>query len=150
VATVAAMRPAADDDQVMSAPRVAEVAAFRTALHRFERQTGAAARACGLTPQRYLLLLTIWGTADRAGGATVSSVAEALDLPQTTVSDMVARATAVGLVERAPASDGRSSLLSVTREGKLRVSRTARRLDHDRSALEESLAAALRLIPLGE
>ena len=150
MATVAAMGPAADDDQVMSAPRVAEVVAFRTALHRFERQTAAAARDCGLTPQRYLLLLTIWGAADGAGGATVSSVAEALDLPQTTVSDMVARATAVGLIERAPASDARSSLLSVTQDGKRRVSRTARRLDRDRTVLRESLAAALRLIPLGE
>ena len=134
-----------DNESPLPDARVAEVAAFRTALHRFERQTGVAARGCGLTPQRYLMLLTIWGAP--GGQSTVSGIADALDLPQTTVSDMIARAIDVGLVERRPSDDGRSSLLSVTHEGKLRVTRTSRTLERDRSMLRDSLAAALRLLP---
>ena len=132
-------------DAPLSATRVVEVAAFRTALHRFERRTGVAARASGLTPQRYLLLLTIWGSSN--GQSTVTGIADALDLPQTTVSDMVARAIDVGLVERRPSADARSALLFVTPEGKRRVTETAGRLERDRSLLRESLAAAMRLLP---
>jgi DNA-binding MarR family transcriptional regulator len=137
--------PPQPDDAPLSEARVAEVAAFRTALHRFERRTGVAARASGLTPQRYLMLLTIWGSRD--GSSTVTGIADALDLPQTTVSDMVARAIDVGLVERRPSADGRSALLAVTAEGKRRVAVTARRLERDRSLLRASLEAAMRLLP---
>ena len=71
--------------------QLADVARFRLALRHFEHRTAQAVKRCGLTPQRYLLLLVVETTRER-GGATVSSLARDLEMPQTTVTDLVAPA----------------------------------------------------------
>jgi len=49
---------------VPSVDEIASVAEFRAALRAFLRRSERIARQCGLTPQRYLLLLMIKGAKD--------------------------------------------------------------------------------------
>lgn len=116
---------------------------FRVALRTFQARADRAARSARLTPQRYLLLVTIMGAPDGNGRMTVSEVAERLHMPQTTVSDLVARAESKGLVRREPsAADGRSADLSLTDEGELRLGICMEALEEDREELETALTAA--------
>src|SRR5512134_872688 len=95
-----------------------EAAALREGLRRFMRRSEEIAAANGLTPQRHLLLVLIRGAPDGSGTATVTDLAARMQLAQNTVTDLVARAEAVGLLRReASAVDGRSVLLTVSPEG---------------------------------
>jgi DNA-binding MarR family transcriptional regulator len=125
------------------------VALFRFAIRRLEQRTAAAARRCGLTPQRYLLLLAVCvpgvGTSSRA---TVSTVSRDLRMPQTTVTDLVARAVDTGLLRREPApTDARVQHLLLTDEGERRLALTMAALRDDRAELRRALADAFRLFP---
>lgn len=121
------------------------MAEFRAALRRFQSRTDQAARSASLTPQRYLLLVTIKGAPDGSERATVSEVADRLHMPQTTVSDLVARAEAVGLIRREPSEvDGRVAHLGLTEEGERRLSSCMEALENDRDELEFALSAATR------
>src|SRR6059058_6079343 len=94
------------------------VAEFRATLRRFMRRSERAARASGLTPQRYLLLLMIKGAADGSEQSTVTELAERLQLAQSTVTELVSRAEEVGLIDREQSdSDGRVTNLRLTPEG---------------------------------
>jgi DNA-binding MarR family transcriptional regulator len=124
---------------------VQRVAEFRAALRRFQARSDQAARSADLTPQRYLLLVTIKGAPDGSERATVSEVADRLYMPQTTVSDLVARAEAVGLLRRVPSEvDGRMAHLSLTDEGERRLSGCMEALENDRAELELALSSATR------
>ncbi|HKV68373.1 MAG TPA: hypothetical protein VJN72_09805 [Gaiellales bacterium] len=61
---------------------VQRVSEHRVALRTFPARTDRAARSARLTPQRYLLLVTIMGAPDGSGRMTVSEVAERLHMPQ--------------------------------------------------------------------
>jgi DNA-binding MarR family transcriptional regulator len=101
------------------------VAEFRAALRRFLRISERNARAAGLTPQRYLLLLMIKGAADHSEQSTVTELADRLQLAQSTVTELVRRAEEIGLVERQRSSvDGRIAHLRLTAEGESRLSKT--------------------------
>jgi DNA-binding MarR family transcriptional regulator len=105
-----------------SADNVAPVAEFRAGLRRFLRITERNARAAGLTPQRYLLLLMIKGAADHSEQSTVTELAERLQLAQSTVTELVRRAEEIGLVERERSPvDGRIAHLRLTPEGERRL-----------------------------
>jgi len=86
-------------DRVSTAAAI-EVAAFRSALRSFLRQAEQAARSNGLTPQRHLLLLMVKGAPDGSEQATVSSLADRLQLAQSTVTELVARAEESGFIPR--------------------------------------------------
>jgi DNA-binding MarR family transcriptional regulator len=130
-----------------SLPDVQRVAEFRVALRRFEARSDLAARAAGLTPQRYLLLVAIKGAPDGGEQASVSELADRLEMPQTTVSDLVTRAEDVGLVVREPSAlDGRVVHVRLTAEGDRRLADCLDSLDEDRAELERALAAATRRI----
>ena len=86
-------------------PRPSTVAEFRAALRGFLRTSERNARAAGLTPQRYLLLLMIKGAPDESEQSTVTELAERLQLAQSTVTELVSRAEEIGLVERERSSD---------------------------------------------
>ena len=89
------------------------------------RITERNARAAGLTPQRYLLLLMIKGAADHSEQSTVTELAERLQLAQSTVTELVRRAEEIGLVERERSSvDGRIAHLRLTPEGERRLAHT--------------------------
>src|SRR5438876_11999579 len=113
------------EEDELSVDEFATVAEFRSALRRFLRHSELVADACGLTPQRYLLLLMIKGAEDKSGKSTVTELAERLQLAQSTVTELVRRAEEVGLLqrERSP-DDGRVAFLRLTPEGERRLERS--------------------------
>lgn len=118
------------------------VAEFRAALRRFLRRSERVARECGLTPQRYLLLLMIKGSADSSESSTVTELAERLQLAQSTVTELVGRAEDAGLVEREPSSaDGRVAHLRLTQKGEQRLSRAFTSLESERKYLLSALTS---------
>jgi DNA-binding MarR family transcriptional regulator len=121
---------------------VRRIAAFRAALRRFERTTELAAQAAGLTPRQYLLLLTIEGSPDGGGRATIGELAERLRLAQSTITGLVDRAQASGLVDRHPGeNDGRVVCVVCTPAGRGKLEEAIASLDADREALAEAAAA---------
>jgi DNA-binding MarR family transcriptional regulator len=125
---------------------VMRVAEFRVALRSFLRAGERAARGCGLTPQRHLLLLLIKGAPDGSESSTVTELAERLYLAQSTVTELVARAEDAGLVEReAAAHDGRVAHLTLTPEGEQRLKCSFRALREERSHLREAMQDLLRV-----
>lgn len=121
---------------------------MREGLRRFLRRSEGIAAANGLTPQRHLLLLMIRGAPDGSGRATVTDLADRMQLAQNTVTDLVARAEETGLLVReASAEDARSTFLSLSAEGERRLAGTVATLREDRSrlaALVRSLGSAPR------
>jgi DNA-binding MarR family transcriptional regulator len=117
------------------------VAAFRGALRSFLRTSEQVARASGLTPQRYLLLLMIKGAPDGSERATVSDLAQRMELAQSTVTELVQRSEDAGLIERErSAADARVAHLLLTAEGERRLARAFRAIDEERQHLREMLA----------
>jgi DNA-binding MarR family transcriptional regulator len=117
------------------------VAAFRAALRSFLRESEVAARAGGLTPQRYLLLLMVKGAPDGSEQATVSELVERLGLAQSTVTELVNRAEEVGLIEREPSvHDGRVAHVRLTRDGEQRLAASFTRLDVEREQLRQAFS----------
>ena len=116
------------------------MAALRIALRSFLRRTEEVARRCGLTPQRYLLLLMIKGSADGSEQATVSELSKSLQLAQSTVTELVDRAVRAGLVTRtASTADGRVAHVRLTEEGENRFAEAFRGLAHERETLLEAV-----------
>ncbi len=123
-----------------------QVARFRVALCHFERRTSSVLAECRLTPQRYLLLLVVEAQS-MDGEATVSRLAHDLEMPQSTVTDLVARATGAGLLERRRAErDARVSHLTLTTEGHRRLQAAVDALRTERSTLRSTLVDLSRLI----
>ena len=123
---------------------VVEVAEFRAALRRFLRQSEKVSRACGLTPQRYLLLLMIKGAPDGSERSTVTELAERLQLAQSTVTELVMRAEEIGLVEReASPMDARVAHLRLTAEGERRLRESFTHLATERAQLRDAILAHL-------
>jgi DNA-binding MarR family transcriptional regulator len=135
------MEQAAETIPVPTAEEAARVAEFRVALRRFGNAAERVARACGLTPRRYLLLLMIKGAPDLNERSTVTELAERLSLAQSSVTELVARAEAAGLVRREPSSDdARVVHLRLTPEGEQRFAKGFRSLAAERHALREAIA----------
>jgi DNA-binding MarR family transcriptional regulator len=115
------------------------VAAFRAALRAFLRESELSARAGGLTPQRYLLLLMIKGAPDGSERATVTDLADRLGLAQSTVTELVSRAEEIDLLERLPSDeDGRVAYLQLTKAGERRLAAAFTRLDDERARLRDA------------
>jgi DNA-binding MarR family transcriptional regulator len=113
---------------------------LREALRRFQRRTEHIARRHGLTPQRHALLLMIKGASDGSERSTVTELAERLQFGQSTVTELVARAEAVGLIAREPdETDGRVSWLALTGAAERRLAATMAEVGEERSRLEELL-----------
>ena len=100
----------------MNTNRYTSAAEFRAELRRFLRRSEDCARGLGITPRQHLLLLQIGGAP--GGVTTVSDLVGTLALTQSAVTELVQRAEAAGLVERAQSpKDGRVVNLSLTRLG---------------------------------
>jgi DNA-binding MarR family transcriptional regulator len=124
-----------------TAEEAARVAEFRVALRRFNHHTDRVARECGITPRRYLLLLLIKGAPDLSERATVTELAQRLQLAQSSVTELVARAERAGLVAREPSSqDARKVYLRLTAEGERRFTQAFETLAAERRALRDSIA----------
>ena len=105
-------------------------------MRRFERAAEDAARAHGLTPQRYLLLLMVKGAPDGSERALIGDLAERLHLAAHTISGAVGRAEKAGLLRREPCpQDGRRTWISLTSEGERRLAAVAGALARDRDEL---------------
>jgi DNA-binding MarR family transcriptional regulator len=123
----------------LTAEEVARVAEFRAALRRFLRRAERNARAAGLTPQRYLLLLMIKGAPDHSEQSTVTELADRLQLAQSTVTELVRRAEETGLVERERSDvDGRIAYLRLTPEGERRLANSFTSNESERRSLLEA------------
>jgi DNA-binding MarR family transcriptional regulator len=91
--------------------------AFRTRLRRFDLWSRAAAEDHGVTHAQHQLLLAIRGHRGPVG-PTIGDVAEALLVKHHTVSELVDRAQAVGLIERVrDEDDNRRVRLVLTQKG---------------------------------
>ncbi|MGZ3676822.1 MAG: MarR family winged helix-turn-helix transcriptional regulator [Ktedonobacterales bacterium] len=97
------------------------IAAFRYSLRRFLRFSERAARREGITPQQHQLLLAIKGL--RSGEqATVSTLAERLQMRQHSMVGLIDRTEAQGLVRREQGTVDRRQVfirLTPAGEGKL-------------------------------
>jgi len=123
----------------LSAAAAVPVAEFRAALRAFMRTSERNARAAGLTPQRYLLLLMIKGAPGGDEQSTVTELAERLQLAQSTVTELVSRAEEIGLVERERSlDDGRIGILRLTAEGERRLAASFTSNERERQALTKA------------
>jgi DNA-binding MarR family transcriptional regulator len=133
-------RMAATDDSPVSTGEAIQVAEFRSALRSFLRSSEQSARANGLTPQRYLLLLMIKGAPDGSECSTVTDLVERLELAQSTVTELVKRAEDSGLIYRQESErDGRVARLKLTDEGEQRLARVLRANENERRRLFDLL-----------
>ena len=117
---------------------VQRAAAFRVALRAFLRQTERSTQQSGLTPQRYLLLLLVKGAEDGSSSASISELAKRLHLAQSTVTELVNRAAAAGLVKRCASShDARMVFVELTDEGERRFAQAFEALADERRRLNK-------------
>jgi DNA-binding MarR family transcriptional regulator len=132
-------------------PDYVAIAGFRAALRAFENSAEGAARAAGLTPQRYLLLLMVKGAPAGDERATINNIAERLRVEAHTVTGSVSRAEEAGLVVReACDQDRRRTWIRLTREGERRLARVVGALAEQREELFaafDGVAAHARAIP---
>jgi DNA-binding MarR family transcriptional regulator len=123
-----------------TAHEAARVAEFRVALRRFQRQTEVVARACGITPSWYQLLLQIKGAPDLSEQTTVTALARRLQLAQSSVTELVSRAEHAGLLSRTPSpADARVVHLRLSPKGEEIFARAFRNLASERQALREAI-----------
>lgn len=117
---------------------VVHVAAFRAALRTFLNDSERIARANGLTPQRYLLLLMIKGAPDGSEQSTITELTDRMKLAQSTVTELVSRAEDGGLIEREQSDvDARIAHLRLTTEGERRLAQVFTHLDVEREQLRD-------------
>jgi DNA-binding MarR family transcriptional regulator len=127
-------------NEAIAAGDAIAVAEFREALRSFVRRSERVARSCGLTPQRYLLLLMIKGAADASERSTVTELSRRLHLAQSTVTELCRRAEEIGLLARErAAADGRVSYLRLTDEGERRLACAFVGNAAERAALREAI-----------
>jgi DNA-binding MarR family transcriptional regulator len=100
------------------APREADyraLARFRYALRRFLHFSEAQARAAGISPNQYQLMLFVRGFPDLP---TIADLAERLQIEHQSAVGLVDRSSRAGLVRRRPdAEDGRRVRVALTRSG---------------------------------
>jgi DNA-binding MarR family transcriptional regulator len=113
-----------------------EAAELRRRLRRFLAHGDATVRKCGLTPQRYLLLLAIKGAPDGSESRTVGDLAGDLGLAQSSATELVDRAEAAGLVVRGGSpDDGRLVHIRLSAEGEHRLAESFTLVRNDRKEL---------------
>lgn len=115
------------------------VADFRSGLRRFLRQSEQVTARCGLTPQRYDLLLFIQAAPGRR--TTTTDLTSQLQLGQPAVTELVNGAEEAGLLRRTrDEHDRRRVWIELTSEGHRRVLSCVAELRDARDALARSIA----------
>lgn len=117
------------------------LAAFRYSIRRFVRESEQAARQEGVTPQQHQLLLAIKGFPGR-DHATITELADRMQMRLHSVVGLVDRTEALGLVHRAhDTADRRQVFVSLTPAGEATLSRLTSRhraeLRHMRDTLTQ-------------
>jgi DNA-binding MarR family transcriptional regulator len=123
------------------------LAELRHQIREFLSEGDRAARAVGLEPQQYLLLLMIRGLAE-GQAATIRTLAERLTLKHHSAVELVDRLEGNGLVRRARARDDRRNVIvSLLPRGERMLEEVARqRIDELRSNGHELVRAIERLL----
>jgi DNA-binding MarR family transcriptional regulator len=104
-------------EQVINRSEYQRLAAFRYAIRKFLRFSEQASRAAGLTPQQHQALLAIKGQSNDER-ATITELAEWMQLEHHTVVELVDRMVSSGLVSRGlNPKDRREVLVSLTPRG---------------------------------
>ena len=125
-------------------PDYRAVARFRSALRAFDSAAEEAARAAGLTMQRYLLLLMVKGAPSGDERATINDVAERLKIEAHSITGAVGRAEEAGLVVREQCTEDRRRMwIRLTPEGERRLEQVVRSLQAQREELVAALEAAV-------
>jgi DNA-binding MarR family transcriptional regulator len=126
------------------APTQAEykvAAELREALRHFARRTELAARDQGLTARSYQLLLMIKTGRDQPGSAGLSELEDRLQLGKSTITELVLRAEAAGLVVRElDKTRRRGIVVRLTRTGEKRLADALATLGDERQRLRRILA----------
>ncbi len=118
------------------------LANVRTTLRQLVRQTELEASQLGLTPQQYQLMLAIRGTPGREW-ASISELAERLQIRHNAVIGLVSRAESRGLVRRVQdgqAKDRRIVQVYLTTEGTVALNVLASALRSERLRVRTALA----------
>lgn len=117
------------------------IAAFRYAIRRFLRFSEQAARREGVTPQQHQLLLAIKGFPGREY-ASVSELAERLQMRQHSMVGLIDRTEAQGLVRREQGMvDRRQVFISLTPEGEAKLMRLSVQHRRELLTMREALLA---------
>ena len=103
----------------------ATLADLRYLVRRFLRAREIAARAAGVEPQQYLLMLQVKGLEGR-GTATIGVLAERLQVHHHAVVQLVNRLAARRMVERHRGRDGREVVVALRPPGDAVLTRLAR------------------------
>ncbi len=117
------------------------IAAFRYSIRRFLRFSEQAARRAGITPQQHQLLLAIKGFPNR-DHASVSELAERLQMRQHSTVGLIDRSEAQGLVRREQGVvDRRQVFVHLTPEGEAMLRRLTIEHRRELSTMRDALIA---------
>lgn len=116
---------------------------FRFALRQFLAATEQAAKDEGITPSHHQLLLAVRGHHD--GSPTITDVADTLQVKLHSVTELVDRAIAKGLIDRSHSdpADGRRAVLRVTPEGQSRLDAVMARQSDELRRFRDQVVATL-------
>jgi DNA-binding MarR family transcriptional regulator len=127
---------------------ILRAAEFRRLLRRFLAHGDTAVRGAGLTPQRYLLLLAISGAPDNSRTRSIGRLSDDLQLAQSSVTELVDRAEAAGLVVRTSSTgDGRTVLVRLSGAGERHLRQAILAVRAEREQLLERLDRARDHLP---
>jgi DNA-binding MarR family transcriptional regulator len=120
------------------------LADLRYQIRRFLRTREVAARAAGVEPQQYLVLLQVKGLAGR-GEVTVGALAERLQIRHHGVVQLVDRLAKRGLVKRRQGGrDRRAVVIDLLPSGEALLSRLARQSLNELKSEGPALVASLK------
>lgn len=131
------------DDAALTKEEYVRLAQHRASLREFARATEIEARAVGITPQQYQLLLAIKGFPGREE-ANISELAERLQIRHNAVIGLVNRAEARGLVRRMQdtnRTDRRVVLIRLVGEGERVLQAMAAALRDERGRVWTAMQA---------
>jgi DNA-binding MarR family transcriptional regulator len=121
---------------------VQHVAELWTGIRRLLRASELAARKHGITPQLYRLLVMTKGAPDGSETATVTDLTDRLQVAQSSVTEIVERGVAGGLLAReASGRDGRSYRVRLTEKGERCLAKTMAELELEREDLVAAIGA---------
>lgn len=134
---------ARESEAELTKDEIERLASLRYALRQFSRKTEIEARRVGLTPQQYMLLLAVKGFPGR-DTATITELAEHLQIRHNAVIGLVNRAEERGLVAResgAPGEDRRIVRVRVMPNGEAALKRLASALRDERRRMALAVTA---------
>lgn len=118
-----------------------DLASFRYAIRRFLRYSEDNSRLAGITPQQYQLLLAIKGMNGR-DWATVSELAESLQLRHHSVAGLCRRAEQIGLITMArDLEDRRQVRVHLTKQGEAALATIAEKNRQELELMRNDITA---------